>query len=40
MVMGYLGYKNTKGDAAVKRYIQSLKLTKEDKQALYSYSGY
>lgn len=40
MLMGYMGYKNVKGISQVKSYIQSLKLTKSQKEKLYSYCGY
>lgn len=40
MIMGYLGYTNTKGEAQVKAYINRLKLTKSEKAKLLKYSGY
>lgn len=40
MIMGYLGYKNVKGEAQVKAYINKLKLTKSEKEKLIAYSGY
>ena len=40
MVMGYLGYKNTKGEIQVKAYINRLSLTKTEKAKLLEYSGY
>ena len=40
MIMGYLGYKNKKGEAVVRKYIQSLRLTKEQKEKLFEESGY
>lgn len=40
MIMGYLGYTNTKGEAQVKAYINRLKLTKSEKKKLLKYSGY
>ena len=40
MIMGYLGYSNTKGEAKVKAYINGLKLSKEEKAKLLKYSGY
>ena len=40
MLMGYFGYKNTKGETQVKLYIQSLKLTKTEKETLFKMSGY
>ena len=40
MIMGYLGYKNKKGEATVRKYIQSLSLTKEQKEELFEESGY
>jgi hypothetical protein len=40
MVMGYLGYSNTNGASMVKSYIQSLKLSKAEKEYLYEASGY
>ena len=40
MVMGYLGYKNAKGEAQVKAYINKLKLTKSEKDQLLKQSGY
>ena len=40
MIMGYLGYTNKLGANLVKNYIQRLKLTKEQKEQLYLWSGY
>ncbi|MBO5416122.1 MAG: hypothetical protein J6A83_05780 [Clostridia bacterium] len=40
MIMGYLGYKNTKGEIQVKAYINRLSLTKTEKAKLLEYSGY
>ena len=40
MIMGYLGYKNSKGEAQVKAYINKLKLTKWEKEKLIIFSGY
>ena len=40
MLMGYFGYKNTNGERQVKTYIQSLKLTKTEKETLLSMCGY
>lgn len=40
MLMGYFGYKNTNGERQVKLYIESLKLTKTEKQSLLKMSGY
>lgn len=40
MIMGYLGYKNVKGEAQVKAYINKLKLTKSEREKLIAYSGY
>ena len=40
MIMGYLGYKNVNGEAAVRSYINKLSLTKQEKTKLLSYSGY
>ena len=40
MIMGYLGYKNTKGEIQVKAYINRLSLTKAEKEKLLAYSGY
>lgn len=40
MIMGYLGYTNTKGEAQVKAYINRLKLTTSEKKKLLKYSGY
>lgn len=40
MLMGYFGYKNSKGEQQVKFYIQSLKLTKTEKETLLSMCGY
>jgi len=40
MIMGYLGYKNTLGKEQVQAYIQTLKLTEEQKKKLLEESGY
>jgi len=40
MVMGYLGYTNTNGEAQVKAFINRLKLTATEKSKLLEYSGY
>lgn len=40
MLMGYLGYKNTLGGDKVKAYIQTLKLSAEQKKVLLKESGY
>ncbi len=40
MVMGYLGFRNLKGESVVKSYINRLKLTKSEKAKLLKYSGY
>ena len=40
MLMGMLGYKNSKGQEKVTAYISTLKLTKDEKSRLLSYSGY
>ena len=40
MIMGYLGFKNTKGEVQVKAYINRLNLTKTEKDKLLKYSGY
>ena len=40
MIMGYLGFGNLNGEAKVKAYINSLKLTKSEKAKLLEYSGY
>lgn len=40
MLMGYLGYKNVNGERQVKTYIQSLKLTKTEKETLFEMCGY
>ena len=40
MLMGMLGYKNSKGQEKVTAYISTLKLTKDEKRRLLSYSGY
>ena len=40
MIMGYLGFKNLKGETQVKAYINRLKLTKTEKEKLLQYSGY
>jgi hypothetical protein len=40
MVMGYLGYTNTKGRSTVRSHIGSLNLTKSEKAQLLKWSGY
>ena len=40
MLMGYFGYKNKNGEKQVKTYIQSLKLTKTEKETLFKMCGY
>ena len=40
MLMGYFGYKNVNGERQVKSYIQSLKLTKTEKETLFKMCGY
>ena len=40
MIMGYLGYSNTKGETQVKSYINRLMLTSDEKKQLLQYSGY
>ena len=40
MLMGYFGYKNANGERQVKTYIQSLKLTKTEKETLFKMCGY
>jgi hypothetical protein len=40
MIMGYLGYKNTLGKDQVNAYIQTLKLSAEQKKELLAESGY
>lgn len=40
MLMGYFGYKNTNGERQVKNYIQSLRLTKTEKETLFKMCGY
>ena len=40
MIAGFLGYKNVKGEAQVKSYINTLKLTNQEKSSLLEYSGY
>ena len=40
MIMGYLGYKNVKGEEQVKAFINRLNLTKTEKKKLLEYSGY
>ena len=40
MILGYLGYKNQKGEQKVISYINGLKLSKEEKAALLEYSEY
>ena len=40
MVMGYFGYKNANGERQVKAFIQTLKLTKTEKETLYKMCGY
>lgn len=40
MIMGYLGFRNLKGETQVKAYINRLNLTKSEKSKLLKYSGY
>ena len=40
MIMGYLGYKNVKGEEKVKAFIKRLNLSADEKQRLLEYSGY
>jgi len=40
MIMGYLGYTNKYGEAAVKAYINRLNLSESEKELLVKYSGY
>ena len=40
MIMGYLGYTNKQGESQVKAYINSLNLTKIQKEELLKMSGY
>lgn len=40
MIMGYLGYTNTQGEAQVKAHIKGLDLSEKEKQKLLEYSGY
>ena len=40
MIMGYLGFRNLKGETQVKAYINRLNLTKSEKTKLLKYSGY
>ena len=40
MIMGYLGYVNANGAPQVKSYINSLKLSRTQKETLYVMSGY
>ena len=40
MIMGYLGYSNTKGEQQVKAYINKLSLNKNEKAQLLKWSGY
>ena len=40
MLLGYAGYKNANGSTQVQSYINTLPLTKEQKQALITYCGY
>ncbi len=40
MIMGYLGYSNTKGEQQVKSYINRLSLNKNEKAQLLKWSGY
>jgi hypothetical protein len=41
MIMGYLGYRNAKGEEQVKAYINRLgALSKTEKKTLFEYSGY
>ena len=40
MILGYLGYKNAKGEQIVKKYINGLDLSELEKESLLKYSGY
>ena len=40
MIMGYLGYSNTKGEPQVKSYINTLPMSKTEKAQLLKWSGY
>lgn len=40
MIMGYLGYSNKNGENQVRNYIQRLRLSKNEKEKLFEYSGY
>lgn len=40
MIMGYLGYSNTKGEPQVKSYINTLPMSKTEKAQLLEWSGY
>ena len=41
MIMGYLGYSNTYGEAQVQRYLRGIRgLTSTERQLLLEYSGY
>ena len=40
MIMGYLGYTNKQGESSVKAYINTLNLTKAQKEELLKMSGY
>lgn len=40
MIMGYLGYSNTKGESQVKSYINTLPMSKTEKAQLLKWSGY
>lgn len=40
MIMGYLGYSNTKGEQQVKSYINTLPMSKTEKAQLLKWSGY
>lgn len=40
MIMGYLGYSNKNGERQVRSYIQTLRLSKTEKEKLFEYSGY
>ena len=40
MIMGYLGYKNVKGEDVVRAFIKRLNLSAKEKERLLAYSGY
>jgi hypothetical protein len=40
MIMGYLGYKNIKGEEKVKKSINGLKLSTAEKELLFKHCGY